>query len=219
LEKEWRMSKPEHLGPVRDALRSFRNRLTRKSQEPAAGEASAAPGASGPKRWRTGLAVFWRVYRGVGLVAVGLFVVYMIYLVFVGLYSYGGGFGFGNLDVLYEVEAGGLLGERLVYAVIIPGFPERGYSKESDNTYTFRFADGNSVAVRPERGEMVWVDQRYHVQRLGRVLRAGDIHRLKEFGDRRRSATISSPQEFLAIVARLRNEPNAQREPKAVANK
>ena len=61
----------------------------------------------------------------------------------------------------------------------------------------------NSVTVRPKRGETIWIDELRRVTSLGRALRLEDMETL---GNARsdEGPTISSPEEFLATVARLR---------------
>jgi len=67
----------------------------------------------------------------------------------------------------------------------------------------------NSVTFRPERRETIWIDEQHHVTSLGRALSLEDMETL---GNARsdEGPTISSPEEFLATVARLRAK-SAQR--------
>jgi len=61
----------------------------------------------------------------------------------------------------------------------------------------------NSVTFRPKRREMIWIDDQYHITHLGRALSLEDMEALRNAPTGERS-TISSPEQFLAIVARLR---------------
>ncbi|OHB65672.1 MAG: hypothetical protein A2Y77_15440 [Planctomycetes bacterium RBG_13_62_9] len=129
-----------------------------------------------------------------------------------GTSGHGGGFGFGNLYILYDVDTGGLLPDRLAYAVITPDLAEQ--TQGSAEEFTFVFAGDHVVKVPPRRGETVWVDEQYQVAHLGRLLYPEDIAALQKPGDTERS-TISSAAEFLAIVVGLRAASNAPAEPSA----
>ncbi len=123
--------------------------------------------------------------------------------VIVGTSSSGGSFGFGGLGIHYEVRTGGVLADRLEYAVITQAYPQRQEYWESEGAYTLAFAGHDVMTVRPHRGETVWVDEQRHVTSLGRVLTAEDIATLNK-STSAESPTLSSPEEFLARVARLR---------------
>jgi len=61
----------------------------------------------------------------------------------------------------------------------------------------------NSVTFRPKRRETIWIDDQCHITHLGRALSLEDMEALENAPTGER-ATISSPEQFLAIVARLR---------------
>jgi len=61
----------------------------------------------------------------------------------------------------------------------------------------------NSVTFRPKRRETIWIDEQRHVTSLGRALRLEDIETLRNASSRE-TPKISSPEQFLAIVTRLR---------------
>ena len=123
-----------------------------------------------------------------------------------------GGFGLGNLWIRYGMRSGGLLGERLTHVVIAPAFPEDQKYDGSTNAYTLVFAGGNLVTIRPHRGETIWIDEQWHVTSLDRALTAQDITALEKSSSRKRHG-ITSAEEFLAIIARLRAEPAAPGKP------
>jgi acyl-coenzyme A synthetase/AMP-(fatty) acid ligase len=135
------------------------------------------------------IAIYWGVGIAWGVIA--------------GTSSSGGSFGFGGLGIHYEVRTGGLLADRLEYAVITQAYPQRQEYWESEGAYTLAFAGQDVMTVRPKRGETVWVDEQGHVTSLGRVLNAEDIATLKN-STSAESPTLSSPEEFLATVARPR---------------
>jgi hypothetical protein len=202
---------------VRDAVRSIRNRPRPSLGTSVPEEATAAPAESEPKPRRTWLATGWRGIDHLASVLLWLFFIGMgisiVQGVIVGTSGYGGSFGFGNLYIMYDVDCGGLLPERLVYAVILPSFPEQ-MKGGADNGCTFVFAGHHPVTVRPRRGETVWIDEQYHITFLGRALHAKDVAALRELGNSGRPA-ISSAEEFLAIVAKLGAKPDALAEPSA----
>ncbi|MHC4517371.1 MAG: hypothetical protein ACYTAS_02175 [Planctomycetota bacterium] len=118
------------------------------------------------------------------------------------------GFGFGVLWVQYRVRSGGLLADRLKHAVIIQAVPERQDYDDWTNTCMFTFSGHEILTVRPERGRTVWVDERGHVMPLGRALSADDIATLRSLSSDR-TLSISSLEEFLAIVTELKADPVA----------
>jgi hypothetical protein len=122
-------------------------------------------------------------------------------------------FSLGNLWIQYETRSGGLFGESLIRAVVTEGFPKHQSYDRSTETYGFALAYGLAT-VRPERGEAVWVDEQGRVTHLGAVLHPEDLGALEKLKAQEdlsggEGPSISSPEEFLALVDGLRAEPVA----------
>lgn len=120
-----------------------------------------------------------------------------------------GAFGFGDLWIQYEIRTGGVLPDQLDYVIVRHDFPELPEINESADMDRFFLTGQSLAAVQPSRGQTVWIDEQGRVTRLGRALRLGDIRTLQNVGlawDIRRAEmpTLSSPDEFLAVIARLR---------------
>jgi hypothetical protein len=119
-------------------------------------------------------------------------------------------FSLGNLWIQYEMRSGGLWAERLIHAVVTQGFPKHQMYHTSTNTYGLGLAHG-AATFRPERGETVWVDEQGRVTHLGRVLHPEDMEALEKLRaqqdlDGSEGPSISSPEEFLALVAGLSHQ-------------
>jgi hypothetical protein len=232
-EKEGRTLRPEDLNPIRDALRGLGRHLQHKTP-PDANDAGTVPASAESPPKRTWWTVAGKVYHFLGVALVGLVLLYvgiaLVRSALEGTEWYGANFGVGNLRVSYSVDRGGLLPDRLLYAIIVP--PSLATQMSSTNTScTFEFADGDSVTVRPKRGktvqldgrhrvtieprrgETVWIDDQCRVTSLGRVLDAGDFAALEKASYEERSAHLSSPEEFLALVTRLKSGAGAAGEP------
>ncbi len=95
-----------------------------------------------------------------------------------------------------------LVGESFRHIVIAQTFPEN-QAQESTGVFTFTFAGGNPVEVRSAGQEAVWVDPQGSVTNLGRALCPEDIELLKTHNHEVKPP-ISIPEEFLAILERLR---------------
>ncbi len=87
--------------------------------------------------------VVWTI-SCLGLVCIGIFVAHNI---LVGTSGTGGGFGFGNLWIQYDIRSGGLLPERVRHIVITQTFPENQAQDESTGVFTFTFAGRNPIEV------------------------------------------------------------------------
>jgi hypothetical protein len=123
--------------------------------------------------------------------------------ILVGPNGNGEGFGFGGLWILYDIRTGGLLPESLKYIVITQTLSENQTSDGSTGVFTFTFVGRDPIEVQSAGQETVWVDPQGGVANLGRALRPEDnellqthIHEVKP--------PISTPEEFLAILVRLR---------------
>lgn len=171
------MLKPEHLDPLRDALRSLGDRLRRWRRKPDVNDRVTEVGPLEPTPKRTWASIGREAYRHPGRILLWLFLIY----IGVGLIHhmvtwssgvYGASFGFGNLYINYSVAHGGLLGDRLVYAVILQDNYPRSSGESAEHKFAFVFPGDHLVIVQPRRGETVWVDGQYQITRLGRVLRA-----------------------------------------------
>jgi hypothetical protein len=232
-EKEGRTLKPEDLNPIRDALR-FLGRHLRRTAPPDVDGAGTVPASAESPPKRTWWTVAGKVYHFLGVALVWLILLYvgiaLVRSALEGTECYGARFGVGNLYVAYSVDRGGLLSDRLLYAIIVPsGFWAQ--MSSTNTSCTLEFVDGNSVTVRPKRGktvriddrhrvtiqpkrgDTVWIDDQYRVTSLGRVLDAGDFATLEKASYEQRSAHLSSPEEFLALVTRLRSGAGAAGEP------
>ncbi|MDY0357465.1 MAG: hypothetical protein RBR19_16410 [Sedimentisphaerales bacterium] len=118
-------------------------------------------------------------------------------------------FGFGDLWIQYEIRTGGVLPDQLDYVIVRHDFPELPEINESADMDRFFLTGQSLAAVQPSRGQTVWIDEQGRVTRLGRALRLGDLKILQNVGlaqDIRRAEMppLSSPDEFLAVVAKLR---------------
>jgi hypothetical protein len=113
------------------------------------------------------------------------------------------GFGFGGLWIQYDIRTGGLLSESFRHIVIAQTFPENQAQGESAGVFTFTFAGRNPIEVQSAGQETVWVDPQGNVTNLGRVLRPEDIELMQTHRNEVKPP-ISTPEEFLAIVERLR---------------
>ncbi len=232
--------KPEDLNPIRDALQSLGRHLRRQTppRVDGAGTVPTSPGSPPKRTWRTvagkvrhflGVAWVWLILLYVGIALVRN-------VVLTGTQWHGASFGVDNHCVWYSVDRGGLLSDRVLYAYVTPcGLGTQMYNHGT--FFTLEFADSNSVTVRPKRGKTVqldgrhrvtiqprrgdtiWIDDQYRVTSLGRVLDAGDYAALEKASSEQRSAHVSSPEEFLALVARLRSGAGAVGEPSPVTVK
>lgn len=163
-------------------------------------------------KWRlifppqTGWKTLDRVVWGISLLFVSLFVTCLLVTAVrnftVGPNGAGGGFGFGGLWIQYDIRSGGLLPERFRYIVIAQTFPEN-QAQKSNGVFTFTFAGGNPIQVRSAGQETVWVDPQGSVTNLGRALCPKDIELLQTHNHEVKPP-ISTPEEFLAILERLR---------------
>jgi hypothetical protein len=167
------------------------------------------------------LAIAWRAFDHLAAVLYWLILIGMGTVMVRGLVGgtggYGGSFSLGNLRIVYRVNSGGLLPERLAYAMITPDLAQR--TTESDDGggtlvsdrggATIVFARDPSATIKVRRGETAWIDAQYRVTSLDRVLRPRDIRAIEKLSDREKP-TISSPEEFLAIVAELRGKQTAK---------
>lgn len=123
--------------------------------------------------------------------------------ILVGPNGTAGGFGFGGLWIQYDIRTGGLLPESFRHIVIAQTFPENQAQGESAGVFTFTFAGRNLIQVQSAGQETIWVDPRGIVANLGRVLRPADIE-LMQTHKNEVKPPISTPEEFLAILERLR---------------
>ncbi|KPL24267.1 MAG: hypothetical protein AMJ75_04105 [Phycisphaerae bacterium SM1_79] len=76
----------------------------------------------------------------------------------------------------------------------------------SANTWRFEFSDGNSVELKIEKDETVWIDKQHRVTYLGPVLNREDVSSLLNRGHDD-DLNISSPEELLTIVNELKRKP------------
>ena len=170
-----------------------------------AGAAQAAgPQESGRAGWRR----WWRRFDRVVAVICGLIIILLVINLVNGLLfppTAGRGFGFGNLGILYEVNSGIILPDRVEYVVVVEDYSNNGACYGPPYTCIFLFADANSIRFQPKRGETVWVDEEHHVESLGRILDTDDIANLEHY-EKDEELTISSPDEFLEAVVKLRAE-------------
>ena len=102
-----------------------------------------------------------------------------------------------------------MLPDQLDYVIVRHDFPELPEINESADMDRFFLTGQSLAAVQPSRGQTVWIDEQGRVTRLGRALRLGDLKILQNVGlaqDIRRAEMppLSSPDEFLAVVAKLR---------------
>jgi len=124
--------------------------------------------------------------------------------ILIGSNGAGGGFEFGGLWIQYDIRTGGLPPEIFTCIVVAQTFPES-LSEESTDVFTYKFVGGNPIKVRSAGQETIWVDPQGNVVNLGLVLRPEDI-RLMQTHRNEVKPPISTPGEFLAILARLRAE-------------
>jgi len=159
-------------------------------------------------RWST----VWRVFDRAVAVAVWLFVACLA-ISFVasvlGRNASRSAFGFGDLWIQYEIRTGGLLPDQLDYVIVRHDFPELPEINETADIDRFFLTGQSLAAVQPSQGQTVWIDEQGRVACLGKALRLGDIRILQNVGRAQdiRCAEVpilSSPDEFLAVVARLR---------------
>lgn len=156
--------------------------------------------------------IAWKVFDRAVAVVVWLFVACVaISLVadVVGRNTFRGTFGFGDLWIQYEIRTGGLLPDRLDYVLVRHDLPELPEINETADMDRFFLTGQSLAAVQPSQGQTVWIDEQGCVTRLGSALRLSDIKVLQNFGlaqdvNRTEMPTLSSPDEFLAVVARLR---------------
>jgi hypothetical protein len=156
--------------------------------------------------WKTLDRVVWGISLLFVSLVVSLFVTCLLVTAvpnsIIGSRSTGGGFGFGGLWIQYDIRSGGLLPERFRHIVIAQTFPEN-QAQGSTGVFTFTFAGRNPIQVRSAGQETVWVDPNGSVTNLGRVLRPADIE-LMQTHNHEVKPPISTPEEFLAILVRLR---------------
>lgn len=113
--------------------------------------------------------------------------------------------GFANLTIMYEIHSRRVWPDRVEYVVVAEDCSNNGVCYGPPYTCMFLFADGSSITFQPKRGETVWVDEEHHVASLGRILDTDDIANLEQY-EKDEGLTISSPEEFLEVVAKLRAE-------------
>lgn len=122
--------------------------------------------------------------------------------ILVGSSGTGGAFGFGGLWIQYDIRTGGLLPESFRHIVIAQTFPEN-QAQESTGVFTFTFAGRNPIKVHSAGQETSWLDPNGTVINLGQALRPADI-KLLQTHNKEVKSPISTPEEWLAILERLR---------------
>lgn len=113
--------------------------------------------------------------------------------------SFGGAFTFGNLWVGSSSGGGGI---SVVCAVDPPNTYGAG---GATNLWTLEFGDGSSVEFNIMKNQTVWIDKQHRVTFLGPVLDKDDVALMRSHGDDMK-VTISSPDELLALVKKLKAE-------------
>jgi hypothetical protein len=112
-------------------------------------------------------------------------------------------FTFGNLWIVRLSDHGGFWSKRTECVVCSANSPTTwGYG---GSICTLTFSDGNSVKVTLKRNETLWIDKEHKVTSLGPVLDGEDVSLL---GNCRydENLKISSPDELLALVKKLKAE-------------
>jgi len=122
----------------------------------------------------------------------------------------GAAFSFANLFVAYS------LGSEGVGVVCSVDSPQRFTSAGPDGPCKVSFADGKSVEFNIIRNQIGWIDQQHKLTFLGHVLNKDDLSLMRSRGDNLK-VTISSPDELLAFVKRLKAEQAASTAPPEAA--
>ena len=113
------------------------------------------------------------------------------------------GFRIGNLWFEYLSDSGGFWSKDIECVTCSLDTPKT--SSYDGSTMVFTFSDSNSVEVNIKNGETIWIDKQHRVTFLGPVLNKEDILLLSNYrydGE----LEISSPEELLAIVNKLKAE-------------
>ena len=111
----------------------------------------------------------------------------------------GAAFSFANLFVAYS------LGSEGVGVVCSVAPPQRFTSAGPDGPCKVTFADGKSVEFNIIRNQIGWIDQQHKLTFLGPVLNKEDLSLMRSRGDHMK-LTISSPDELLDVVKKLKTE-------------
>jgi len=109
----------------------------------------------------------------------------------------------GNLWIMRLSGHGGFWSRETECVILsVDSFP--GFS-DGESPSTLTFSDGNSVKVTLKRNETLWIDKDHKVTSLGPVLDGEDVSLLRNCRYDE-NLKISSPDELLALVKKLKTE-------------
>jgi len=116
----------------------------------------------------------------------------------------------GNLWINHLSHSGGILSKKTEWVICSLDPPKT--SSYDGSTKVLTFSDSNSVEIKSKNSETVWIDKQHEVTFLGPFLDKEDVSLLNDL----RYATelkISSPEELLTIVHKLKAENTASVNP------